>query len=124
MLQQTKLDLGLYDDLSDLTIKDCRNYLSKLDVISTGSRVAELRSELKESHLEGKAMLHANGGRLLKAKRYALFKQFKRLGDCRKFNIRRLRSYAKRLGIENAGNLKKNCLIKSLLDIETSFLSN
>ena len=68
MLQQTKSDLGLYDDLSDLTIKDCRIYLSKLDVISTGSRVAELRCELKESHLEGKAMLHANGGRLLRAK--------------------------------------------------------
>ena len=124
MLQQTKLDLDLYDDLSDLTIKDCRNYLSKLDVISTGSRVAELRSELNASHIEGQTMLQANGGRLLKAKRYALFKQFKKLGDCRKLHVRRLRSYAKRLGIENAGKLKKNCLIKALLDIETSLLNN
>ena len=84
--------------------------------------MAELRSELMESHLEGKAMLHANIGCLLRAKRYALLKLFKRLGDCRKING--LRSYAKRLGIENAGKLKKNCIIKLLLDIETSILSN
>ena len=123
MLEQAKLDLGLYNDLSDLTINVCKNYLSKLDLISTGSSVAELRSELQESHIEGQALLQANGGRLLRAKRYALFKQFKKLGDCKKIHVTRLRSYAKRLGIVNAGTLKKNCLIKALFDIETSFSS-
>ena len=120
MLRQTKMDLGLINDLSDLTISECRNYLSKLDIVSSASKVAGLRSELRDSHIEGQTMLHANNGRLLRVKRFSLFKQFKNLGDCKKLKLGRLRFYAKRLGIANVGRLNKRNVIKALLDVETS----
>ena len=48
MLQKTQLDLGLVDNLRLLTTQECRNYLTKLDIIATGSIVDDLRSALKE----------------------------------------------------------------------------
>ena len=38
MLQKTQLDLGLVDNLRLLTTQECRNYLTKLDIIATGSK--------------------------------------------------------------------------------------
>ena len=43
MWEKTHLDLGLVDNLRLLTILECRNYLSKLDIIATGKKVADLR---------------------------------------------------------------------------------
>ena len=99
MLQQTKLDLGLIDDLASLTIEECKDYLSNLDIIATGSKVADLRSALRESYLEGQELLKADNGKFLIRRRIALYRQLKKLGDCRKLPLKRLRFYAKRLGI-------------------------
>ena len=49
MLQKTQLDLGMVDNLRLSTIQDCRNYLKKLDIIATGSKVHDFRSALKET---------------------------------------------------------------------------
>ena len=42
MLHQTPLDLGLVDDLSSLTINECRDYLTKLDIIFNGTKIDNL----------------------------------------------------------------------------------
>ena len=83
MMEKTQLDLGLVDNLRLLTIKECQNYLSKLDIIATGSKVADLRSALKESYSHGRDLLNAGNGRLLVQQRISLYKQLKKLKDCR-----------------------------------------
>ena len=65
MLEETLLDLGLVDNLHLLTTKECKDYLSKLDIIATGSKVADFRSALKESYSHGRHLLNAGDGRLL-----------------------------------------------------------
>ena len=52
MLEKTKLDLGLVDDLALLTIQECKVYLSKLDLIANGTKVTDLRSALSESYFQ------------------------------------------------------------------------
>ena len=54
ILEKTQLELGLVDNLHLLTIQECRNYLSKLDIIATGKKVADLRSALKDSYSHGR----------------------------------------------------------------------
>ena len=100
MLEKTQFDLRLDDNLRLLTIQECRNYLSKLDVIATGKKVADLRSALKDSYSHGRSLLNAGNGRLLLRQRILLYKQLKKLGDFEKLSLSRLRSYAKRLGID------------------------
>ena len=65
MLHQTLLDLGLVDDLSSLTIKECRDYLTKLDIIFNVTKIDDLQSALRESYVEGRALVHANNGKVL-----------------------------------------------------------
>ena len=65
MLEKTKLDLGLVDDLELLTIQECKVYLSKLDLIATGSKVSDLRLALRESYCQGRNLLNAGTGKLL-----------------------------------------------------------
>ena len=59
MLENTQLDLGFVDNLWLLTMKEHQNYLTKLDIIATGSKVADLRSALKESYSHGRDLLNA-----------------------------------------------------------------
>ena len=99
MLEKTQLELGLVDNLRLLTIQECGNYLSKLDIIATGKKVADLRSALKDSYSHGRDLLIAENGRLLLRQRILLNKQLKKLGDFKKLSASRLRSNAKRLGI-------------------------
>ena len=120
MLEQTILDLGLVDDLSSLTIDDCRDYLSKLDIIATGSKVTELRSALRERYLEGRRLLNADNGILLVRRRTALYKQLKNIGDFTKLSLQRLRFYGKRLGISMVGKMGKQRLITALRNFEGS----
>ena len=40
-MEKTLLDLGLVYNLRLLTINECKNYLLKLDLIATGSKVAD-----------------------------------------------------------------------------------
>ena len=119
MLQQTKMDLALVDDLSDLTIQDCKKYITKLDILVTGTSVAELQSSLKDFYVEGREMLEADGGSLLRKKRHKLVKQLRRLGDTRKLRLSLLRSYAKRLGIMNATKLGKRNLVDVITKMKT-----
>ena len=72
MLQKTKIDLGLVDDLQMLTIKVCKSYLSKLDIIATGTKVGELRSALSESYSQSRDLLNVGNGMLLLQKRILL----------------------------------------------------
>ena len=65
MLQKTKIDLGLVDDLQMLTIQEFKAYLSKLDIIAPGTKVAGLRSALSESYSQGRDLLKAGNGILL-----------------------------------------------------------
>ena len=65
MLEKTQLDLGMVDNLGLLTTRECRNYLTKLDIIATESKVDDLRSALKESYSQGLDLLNTGNGRLL-----------------------------------------------------------
>ena len=69
MLEKTKLDLGLVDDLAMLTIQECKDYLSKLDIIATGTKVTDLRSALRESYTHGRKLLNIDNGTLLMRQR-------------------------------------------------------
>ena len=59
MLDNTHLELRLVEDLQLLTIKDCQNYMSKLDIISTVTKVADLRSAWKDSYSNRRDFLNA-----------------------------------------------------------------
>ena len=120
MLEKTKLDLALVDNLRLLTIDECRKYLSKLDVIATGSKVADLRLALKEVYSEGRDLLLADNGRLLKRERIFLFKQLKKIGNYDKLSASRLRSYAKRLGIKKCMRMRKKTIISALQKFESN----
>ena len=65
MLEKTQIDLGMVDNLSLLTIQLSHNYLKKLDIIATGSKVHDLRSALKESYSHRRELLNARNDRLL-----------------------------------------------------------
>ena len=120
MLEKTQLDLGLVDNLRLLTIQECRNYLSKLDIIATGTKVADLRSALKDSYSHGRRLLNAGNGRLLLRQRILLYKQLTKLGDFKKLSASRLRTYAKRLGISNCSRMRKHTIISALLKFENT----
>ena len=119
ILENTKLDLGLIDDLALLTISECKDYLSKLDIIATGTKVTDLRSALSESYSHGRDLLNADDGTLLVRKRISLYKQLKKHGDYRKLSLARLRYYAKRLGISNCQKMRKNTIVSALKKFET-----
>ena len=99
MLEKTQLELAMVDNLRLLTIEECRNYLTKLDILATGSKVNDLRSALKDSYSHGRDLLNTGRCRLLHRQRITLYKQLKKLGDYNKLSVSRLRYYAKRLGI-------------------------
>ena len=119
MLEKTKLDLGLVDDLAMLTIQECKDYLSKLDIIATGTKVTDLRSALRESYTHGRKLLNIDNGTLLMRQRISLYTQLKKLGDFWKLSLSRLRYYAKRLGILNSVKLRKHSIISALKQFET-----
>ena len=81
MLEKTKLDLGLADDLELLTIQECKGNSSKLDLIATGSKVSDLRLALRESYSQGRDLLNAGTGKLLLRQRISLYRKLKKLGD-------------------------------------------
>ena len=120
MLEKTQIDLGMVDNLRLLTIEECRNYVKKLDIIATGSKVDDLRSALKESYFHGRNLLNAGNGRLLHRQRITLYKQLKKLGDYSKLSVSRLRYYAKRLGIAKCVRMKKHTIISSLRKFEST----
>ena len=120
MLEKTLLDLGMVDNLRLLTIQECRNYLKKLDIIATGSKVHDLRSALKDSYSHGRELLNARNGRLLHQQRIHLYKQLKKLGDYKKLSLSRLRYYAKRLGIANCSRMRKLTIISALSKFEST----
>ena len=120
MLEKTKLDLGLVDDLALLTIQECKAYLSKLDIIATGTKVDELRSALSESYSQGRDLLNAGNGMLLIRQRISLYKQLRKLGDYRGLTLSRLRYYAKRLGVCNCDKMRKCTIISALNKFETT----
>ena len=94
--------------------------MSKLDIIATGSKVADLRSVLKESYSRGRDLLTAGNGRLLARQRISLYKQLKKLGDYAKLSVARLRYYAKRLGIQKCVRMRKQTIILALKKFETT----
>ena len=120
MLEKTKLDLGLVDDLALLTIQECKVYLSKLDLIATGTKVSDLRSALSESYSQGRDILNAGSGKLLIRQRISLYRKLKKLGDYRRFTLSRLRYYAKRLGICKSVNMRKSTIISALKQFEAT----
>ena len=120
MLQKTQLDLGMVDNLRLLTTQECRNYLTKLDIIATGSKVDDLRSALKESYSQGRDLLNAGNGKLLHRQRINLYKQLKKLGDYNKLTVSRLRYFAKRLGIAKCARMRKQNIISALLKFEAT----
>ena len=46
MMQHNKMGLSLVDDISQLTIQECRTYLAKLDIGTSGSKVFDLQKAL------------------------------------------------------------------------------
>ena len=69
MIKLNKMELGLINDLSDLPLTECREFVTKLDIGSAGSKVLELQVALQPFYLEGRAILEADGGVLLRKKR-------------------------------------------------------
>ena len=120
MLEKTNLDLGLVDDLALLIIDECKDYLSKLDIISTGTKVTDLHSALRKSYAHGRDLLTANNGALLIRHRISLYKQLKKLGDYKKLTLARLRYFGKRLGISNCVKMRKHIIISALNEFETT----
>ena len=120
MLKKTKLDLGLVDDLAVLTIAECKLYLSNLDIISTGTKVTDLRSALRESYSHGRKLLNSDNGALLVRQRISLYGQLKKHGDYSKLTLSRLRYYAKRLGISKCGKMRKRTILLALNKFETT----
>ena len=120
MIEKTVLDLGLVDDLALLTIQECKGYLSKLDIIATGTKVNDLHSALRESYSKGRDLLNAGNGMLLIRQRKSLFMKLRKLGDYRKLTLSRLRCYAKRLGICHCVKMQKNSIISALNKFETT----
>ena len=118
MLHQTLLDLGLVDDLSSLTIKECRDYLTKLDIICNGTKIDDLQSALRESYVEGRALVHENNGKVLIRRRMDLYRKLKKLGDSSKLSLSCLRFYAKRLGISRTGHMQKQALLTALMNLK------
>ena len=120
MLQKTKIDLGLVDDLQMLTIQECKAYLSKLDIIATGTKVGELRSALTESYSQGRDLLKAGNGMLLLQQRILLYKKLKKQGDYKKISLSCLRHYGKRLGISYCHKMGKYAIISALKKFEAT----
>ena len=120
MLQKTKIDLGLVDDLQMLTIQECKAYLSKLDIIATGTKVAGLRSALSESYSQGRDLLKAGNGMLLLQQRILLYKKLKKQGDYKKISLSCLRHYGKRLGISYCHKMGKYAIISALKKFEAT----
>ena len=118
MLHQTLLDLGLVDDLSSLTIKECRDYLTKLDIICNGTKIDDLQSALRESYVEGRALVHENNGKVLIRRRMDLYRKLKKLEDSSKLSLSCLRFYAKRLGISRTGHMQKQALLTALMNLK------
>ena len=121
MLHQTLLDLGLVDDLSSLTIKECRDYLTKLDIIFNGTKIDDLQSALRKSYVEGRALVHANNGKVLIRQRMDLYRKFKKLGDSSKLSLSCLRFYAKRLGISRTAHMQKQALLTALMNLKYNY---
>ena len=118
MLEKIKLDLRLIDDLGMLTIHECKDCLSKLDIIATGTKVNDLRSALRESYTHGRELLNTDNGALLVRQRISLYAHLKKLGDFRKLSLSRLRYFGKRLGILNSVKIRKNTIISALKNFE------
>ena len=103
-----------------LTVQECKAYLSKLDIIATGTKVGDLRSALSESYSQGRDLLNASSGMLLIRQRIFLYKQLKKLGPYRNLSLSRLRYYAKRLGVCKCDKMRKCAIISALNKFETS----
>ena len=120
MIKHGKMDLALVDDLSQLTIEECRIFLKKLDILASGSKVIDLRNALITAYSEGRSLLLVNGGYQLRKKRDSVLKRLRKLGDRNKIKLKTLRTLSKQLGVVNAGKLGKSSLLKQLIQIEKS----
>ena len=114
MIKLNKMELGLINDLSDLPLTECREFVTKLDIGSAGSKVLELQVALQPFYLEGRAILEADGGVLLRKKRADILKHYKNVGDKRKISLAVVRRYSRKLGINNVGRKNRSALLKEL----------
>ena len=104
MLQRTKIELGLAD-LTSLTGEEMYGFINNdLHVEKQGKspNVAEQREALRDSHEEGRKLLLSNEGFLLKCKRVELMKKMIKEG-LSTMKTKRMRFFAKRLGVKNCG---------------------
>ena len=120
MMKHLKMDLALVDDLSQLTLQECRVFLAKLDIVASGAKVIDLRNALMAAYSEGRSLLLANGGYQLRKKRIVVLKRLRKLGDRNKIKLKTLRAISKQLGVVNAGKLGKRSLLNELTGFEKS----
>ena len=116
LFREAKLDLGLVDQLEDLTKDEVRVFYRKLDLIfDVKAEPTTLFEGLREYHTEGRTLLLANSSRMLHCKRRKLKDEMMKecLGIMR---LARLRYYAKRLGINGSRRASTLKLRKALKD--------
>ena len=119
--RQVKMELALLENLSELTIKECRTYISKLDIMTSCTKVKELRNVLRPFYIEGRTLLEANNGWLLRKKRYTILQRLRRLGNRNIIRMTILRKICKQVGILGASRKSPGVLLRAIKEIEKSF---
>ena len=115
------MELALVEDLSELTILECRSYISKLDIMTSATKVKHLRNALRTFYLEGRTLLEANTGYLLRKKRYTVVQRLRRLGNRNNIRITILRKICKQLGIVAVSRKSRSVLLRAVKEIEKGF---
>ena len=96
--------------------------MSRLDIIPNMTKVADLRSALKESCSHGRGLLNVGIGRLLLWQRIVLYRLPKKNGNYNKLSVSRLRYYAKQLRIAKCTRMRKQTIISALLNFESNHI--
>jgi len=111
------MSLALIDDLSTLIKSDCKDFVTKLDLITpTKPSLAEYVESLREPHAEGLKLLRRNGQFELRKQRLILKKAMIKEG-LPNMSLTRMRFYGKRLGVRNATKTKQRDLREILMKI-------
>ena len=121
-MKRNKMELALINDLSEQPLEECRYFVTKLDIGTAGSKVRELQNALQPFYLQGRALLEAEGGLLLRKKRLQILKHYKNVGDKRKMGVAAVRRFARKLGSNNVGRKNQTMLLKELKEVEKVYM--
>lgn len=117
IFRESKLDLGLVDNLEDLIKDEVQIFYRRLDLIFDAKvNSTTLLEGLSEYHNEGRKLVLANSSKILHIKRRKLKTQMVKEG-LGTMQLARLRYFAKRLGIPGSARASRMILRKALGNI-------